>query len=213
MLPAKARSEGEKCNATFLVSRRNLLLSILAAGAGSMRAAAAAVPGREVPQFISGGYQFAIIRPQQRVPSLRLFRLEGGTLDLNSLRGRPILLNFWASWCAACRRELPILDQLARGPWRGRLHILAVSADRGDRRTVARFVDSLGITALPVFLDPHGYAAYSDGGNLRKAPFALYGMPVTYAIAASGLIVGYMPGAADWSAPSATRLIEHLFDT
>jgi thiol-disulfide isomerase/thioredoxin len=189
------------------------LLSILATGAVSMRGAAAAAPAREVPQFTSGGYQFAIVQPQQRMPSLRLFRLEGGTLDLTSLRGRPILLNFWASWCAACRSELPVLDQLARGPWRGRLQVLAVSADRGDRRTVARFVDALGITALPIFLDPHGYAAYSDRGNLRKAPFALYGMPITYAITASGLILGYMPGAADWSVPSATRLIEYLFDT
>lgn len=188
------------------------MLSIVAAGAVSLRGAMAAEQPREVPQFFSDDNRFAIIEPPQQVPSLRLFRLHGGTLDLGSLRGRPILLNFWASWCAACRRELPVLDRLYRGPWRGKLHVMAVSEDRSDRRTVARVVDELGILSLPIFLDPNGYAAHSDRGNRNNAPFALYGMPITYAIASSGLIVGYMPGAADWSSPSATRLIEYLLD-
>jgi hypothetical protein len=61
-------------------------------------------------------------------------------------------------------------------------------------------------------LDPNGNVAYSDGGNSRNAPFALYGMPITYLIASSGLIVGYMPGAADWSTAAAKDLIEHLRD-
>ena len=177
-----------------------------------MRIAAAAGQGRSVPQFTSDGNQFTILEPQRQVPSLRLFRLEGGTLDLRSLRGMPVLLNFWASWCAACRKELPVLDRLYRGPLRGRLHVLAVSEDRSDRRTVEQFVDELGIKMLPIFLDPAGYAAFSDAANRKSAPFALYGMPITYAITASGLIAGYMPGAADWSAPSAQRLIEFLLD-
>lgn len=183
----------------------------MAMGAVLMQGVAEA-QGNEVPRFIDDGNQFAIIRPRQQMPSLRLFRLEGGTLDLGSLLGKPVLLNFWASWCAACRRELPILDRLYRGSWRGRLHLVAISEDRSDRQAVARFVAGLGVTALPVFLDPHGHAAYSDRENRRRAPFALYGMPVTYAISSSGLIVGYMPGAADWSSPSANELIEYLLN-
>lgn len=177
-----------------------------------MQSATATGQQRSVPHFTSEGNQFTIIEPQRQVPSLRLFRLEGGTLDLGALRGTPVLLNFWASWCPACRRELPVLDRLYRGPLRGRLHVLAVSEDRGDRRTVERFVDELGIKMLPIFLDPAGYAAYSDTANRKGAPLALYGMPITYAITASGRIAGYMPGAADWSAPSANELIEYLLD-
>jgi thiol-disulfide isomerase/thioredoxin len=74
---------------------------------------------------------------------LRLFRLEGGTTDLSALRGKPILLNFWASWCAACRMELPALDRLYLDPRRARVHVVAVSEDRGPREAVARFVKSL----------------------------------------------------------------------
>ena len=66
------------------------------------------------------------------------------------------------------------------------------------------------LRTLPIYLDPSGYVAYSDGGNSRNARFALYGMPITYLIASSGLIAGYIVGAADWSSAAANDLIEYL---
>jgi thiol-disulfide isomerase/thioredoxin len=207
------RRRGTDRSAAVLASRRNLLLSALATGTLSMWGETAAAQESEIPPLESGNYQFTIIQPQQEMPSLRLFRLEGGTLDLASLRGKPILLNFWATWCAACRMELVVLDRQYRGPWRDKLHVLAVSEDRSDRKRVARFVNVLGVTALPIFLDPNRFAAYSDRGNRKGAPFALYGMPITYAISSSGSIVGYMPGAADWSATAASDLIAYLRNT
>jgi len=137
----------------------------------------------------------------------------GGTIDLSSLRGRPILLNFWASWCAACRVELPILERQYRTAWRDSLHVLTVSEDRGNRATVERFVKALGLRTLPIYLDPNGYVAHSGSDSSRNAPFALYGMPITYLIASSGMIIGYMPGAADWSSEAANGLIEYLRKT
>ena len=158
----------------------------------------------------SGRYQFTILRPQIEIPPIRLFGIDGKTIDLSSLRGKPILLNFWATWCAACRTELPILDRLLGENRRSALQVIAVSEDRSDRETVVRFVRANQIVNLPVYRDPNGYAAFSDRDNEKKAPFALYGMPITYAITASGRVVGYMPGAADWSSPSAAELIEYL---
>jgi hypothetical protein len=66
-------------------------------------------------------------------------------------------------------------------------------------------VKALDLRTLPIFLDPNGYVAYSDSGNGKDAPFALYGMPITYLVSSSGSIVGYMPGAADWSTPRGRR--------
>jgi thiol-disulfide isomerase/thioredoxin len=122
-------------------------------------------------------------------------------------------LNFWASWCAACRTELPILERQHRSAWQENLHVAAVSEDRGSRETVERFVRTLGLRVLPIYWDPNGYVAHSDSANERNAPFALYGMPITYLIASSGTIVGYMPGAADWSSTAANSLIEYLRNT
>jgi thiol-disulfide isomerase/thioredoxin len=197
-----------------VLSRRDIVLSGLIGTVTSLATDAVAAPQTlDIPTFESGKYQFTIIRPQQLLPSIRLFRLEGGTIDLSSLRGKPVFLNFWASWCAACRTELPILERQYRSAWRGNLHVAAVSEDSGSRETVERFVKTLDLRTLPIYLDPNGYVAHSDSAIGRKAPFALYGMPITYLIASSGTIVGYMPGATDWSSEAANRLIEYLRNT
>lgn len=129
---------------------------------------------------------------------------------LSSQHNQPILLNFWASWCEACKTELPILDRLQADMRRTGLRIIAVSEDKANRATVERFVGRMNIRNLQIFWDPNGYVAFNDTGNARNAPFALYGMPITYLIAASGWIVGYMPGAADWTSAAAGDLIEFL---
>jgi thiol-disulfide isomerase/thioredoxin len=189
--------------------RRALLRGGVGAVASLATNAAAAMFDPDVPHFESGRYQF-IVRPPREVPAIKLFRLQGATTDLSSLRGRPILLNFWATWCAACKAELPILDRLCEANCRTGLYVLAVSTDRTERQDVDRFVKMLKLRSLPIYLDPNGYVAFSDKENKKNAPFALYGMPITYLISASGLIVGYMPGAADWTSDSASKLIEYL---
>jgi thiol-disulfide isomerase/thioredoxin len=194
-------------------SRRDVLLRALAGLAAGLTSGEAAAIEADVPRFESGRYQFTVLRPAQELPPLRLFRLEGGTTDLSALRGKPILLNFWASWCAACRIELPALDRLYRDAWRGRVHVVAVSEDRGPREAVLRFVKSLDLKALPIFLDPNGYVAHSDADNAKKAPFALYGMPIAYVVSSSGAVAGYMPGDADWSSAAADDLIAYLGST
>ena len=209
----KEQALGTGLGAARISSRRDVLLRALAGMVAGVASGEAAAIEAEVPRFESGRYQFTILRPAQELPPLRLFRLEGGTTDLSALRGKPILLNFWASWCAACRTELPALDRLYRDAWRGRVHVVAVSEDRGPRETVARFVNSLDLKALPIFLDPNGFVAHSDAGNAKKAPFALYGMPITYVVSSSGAIVGYMPGDADWSSAAADDLIAYLSRT
>lgn len=198
------------------MSRRALLTGVAATMASTLAPAATSAATNleneaEPPAFISGRFQLTLLRPKQNVPSLHLFGIDGRTIDLATLRGKPILLNFWATWCPACRTELPMLDRLLQHERGNGLRILAVSEDRADRQVVERFVSEIGIKNVPVYLDPNGYAAYSNPENPRHAPFALYGMPVTYAIAASGWIVGYIAGAADWTAPDGQRFISFLY--
>jgi thiol-disulfide isomerase/thioredoxin len=197
-------------SANRLLQRRQIIFGMAAAIAAIASGANAGEHESEIPTFRSGRFQFTILRPQQILPSIRLFQLNGGSIDLISLRGRPTLVNFWATWCPACRLELPILDRLRQEHRHTGLEVLAVSEDRSDREAVERFVRSLKIQNLPIYLDPHGYVAFDDTENSQKAPFGLYGMPITYAIAASGSIVGYMPGAADWASAAAGNLIEYL---
>lgn len=188
------------------VSRRG---AIKAGIAGSLfwfaPAGAEALP----PVLTSGKHQFTLVSPQKTLPSIRLFSLAGGTFDLATLRGEPIILNFWASWCPACRIELPMLDRLSARAREMKLSVVAVSEDRAGRDQVQRFVRSLGIRSLPIYLDPNGYVGHTEPER-TKAPFALYGMPITYLIASSGRIVGYILGAVDWTEPAAVALVDYL---
>jgi len=106
--------------------------------------------------------------------------------------------------------EMPILDRLVQQHRRSELAIVAVSVDPAARAVVERFADELSIRNVNTYRDPNGYVASSDAENKRKAPFALYGMPITYAVTARGWVIGYMPGAADWESADGERLIEFL---
>src|SRR5258708_5243974 len=131
-------------------TRRDIVFSGLVGTLASLGSPAIASPQAvDVPSFQSDRYQFTILRPQQELPSIRLFRLEGGTIDLVSLRGKPILLNFWASWCAACRTELPILERQYGAAWRANLHVVAVSEDRASRQAVRSLLQRLGPQTPP----------------------------------------------------------------
>ncbi len=208
--PADAGAKIDRLSAAIpqLVSRRDAITGLTVLGSSLLAGRAVVADPAPPPLFTSGRYQFTLLRPQRLLPSVRLFHLDGGSLDLASFRGRPLLVNFWATWCAACRVELPALDRLSASK-RG-LSIIAISESRVGREQVGRFVQSLMVRNLPIYLDPNGYVAHSDAENRTKALFALYGMPITYLVGSSGRILGYVPGAADWTEPAAEALIEYL---
>lgn len=92
----------------------------------------------------------------QRAPDFALPTLKGGKLSLSSLRGRVVLIDFWAQWCEPCKKELPQLDKLARD-YAGRVVILTVNIDK-QRDNAERMAKQLGIS-LDVLLDPAGSVA------------------------------------------------------
>jgi cytochrome c biogenesis protein CcmG/thiol:disulfide interchange protein DsbE len=114
-------------------------------------------------------------------PAFSLPRLEGdGSVSLASLRGKTVVLNFFASWCGPCKREAPDLESLWRQYRSDGVVVLGV--DSGDARSDARrFLSAHGVT-YPVVFDP--------GEKLARGAYALPGLPVTYVINPAGRIVG-----------------------
>jgi cytochrome c biogenesis protein CcmG, thiol:disulfide interchange protein DsbE len=109
-------------------------------------------------------------------PDFELATLDGGTVQLSDLRGTPVVLNFWATWCGPCRRELPSL-QTAAESYAGRVVILGI--DQGEAPEVVQtYVDELGLTfPIPMDTDMAVGARY----NVR-------GLPTTYFVDAQGVI-------------------------
>ena len=117
-------------------------------------------------------------------PDFTLEDLNGNPVRLSAFRGKAVVLNFWASWCAPCRRETPWLIELQReyGP-RG-LQVISISMDDGGKGTVETFVKISGIE-YPVLLDDGRVGSLYDGIEI---------LPTTYYISRDGRVLAFVKG-------------------
>jgi thiol-disulfide isomerase/thioredoxin len=123
---------------------------------------------------------------------------QGQTLALASQKG-PVLLNLWATWCAPCVTELPMLDSLA-AKRAGKLQVLTVSQDMGEDPAIAEFLKDRKLNNLPAWHDPAGDLAFDFGGVL----------PTTVLYDADGEEVWRIIGGYDWTSPEADRLLAEI---
>ena len=114
--------------------------------------------------------------------------------------GQAVLLNFWATWCAPCVREMPALDRLQARLGPEGLSVIALSVDRRGLEVVEPFYRRLSIEALDIYLDPANQVARS---------FTVPGLPTTYLIDPDGQMVGVLAGPAEWDSPDALALMRH----
>jgi len=154
------------------------------------------------PVFEAGRSQFTVVRPRAAMPQLRLQDIGGRDIVVTAKPGRITLVNFWATWCAACRLDLPALASLA-GSRPDRLDIVAICTDTRDLAKIRKFLGSLAVQNLACFADTYGASAEAS-----KAMFPLVGMPITYLVGRSGRIEGYIAGAPDWLSPAGARLLQ-----
>lgn len=101
-----------------------------------------------------------------QAPAYAAETLDGERASLELLRGRPVLLNVWATWCHPCREEIPALEQLHQAYGARGLHVVGVSIDQGDQEQgIREFLQEFG-ASYPVWLDPDGEitTAYSTMG-------------------------------------------------
>jgi thiol-disulfide isomerase/thioredoxin len=132
-------------------------------------------------------------------PSLALKDPDGRLHDLAEYRGRALLVNFWATWCAPCREELPSLERL-RDILRGRpFDVLTVNVAEGESR-VRRFLTDLPL-GLPILLD--------RDGNAQRA-WGVRGLPATFLLDREGTIRYWYLGELDWAQPKILRTVESL---
>ncbi len=143
---------------------------------------------------------FTYTEPPRPVPDTRFLDAAGQALDLSAFRGRVLLLNFWATWCAPCIREMPALDRLQAALDGPDFTVVLVSMDREGAKVAVPFLDKLGIRHLGTHLDPKG--------GLARA-FGIIGLPTSILIDRAGREVGRIEGSAEWDAAEAHALIRH----
>lgn len=127
---------------------------------------------------------------------------EGRERRLADFKGKTVLLNLWAVWCAPCRREMPALDELQGNLGSNAFQVVAVSIDLGGPEKPRQFMSEIGTKSLAFYQDSSAKAFYA----LRAAGRAI-GMPATVLLDSEGCITGHMLGAADWASSDAVKLI------
>ncbi|MFC4256137.1 TlpA family protein disulfide reductase [Croceibacterium xixiisoli] len=134
----------------------------------------------------------------EMMPDAQVTDPAGAKLTLAETRGQPVLMNLWATWCAPCVVEMPILDRIAAEN-SGRLRVLTISEDMDGQDKVKAFFAEKGLKNLPQWLDPKNDLGFAFGGGA--------GLPVTVLYDAQGKEVWRVMGAYDWESEEARTLI------
>lgn len=141
----------------------------------------------------------------RRAIDIAFQRDDGGKLTLADFKGRPILLNLWATWCIPCRAEMPALDRLQATKGGPGFEVVAVNVDTARLERRAAFLDSVGVKSLTRYSDSSGDAFET----LHKDGKAL-GLPVTLVIDKDGCEVAAVEGGAKWDSAEAQALVATL---
>jgi thiol-disulfide isomerase/thioredoxin len=140
----------------------------------------------------------------QPAPQVGFTDIGGRHYSLSNYRGRYVLLNLWASWCAPCVKELPALANLQRTIPASQLAVVTVDVERNADKVASKFLIAHQAAELPAFADP--------GMKLMTAT-KTFGLPTTLLIDRGGDEIARATGPAQWDAPEAIAWFEKLVRT
>jgi len=124
----------------------------------------------------------------------------GSTLKLSDLKGKVVLLNFWATWCPPCRQEIPSMMKLNSVMTGKPFQMVAVSIDEGGKPALDLFFKESGFI-LPAYLDPSGASVKLYG---------ITGVPESFIIDKQGVLIKKVIGGFAWDSPEAISFLEGL---
>ena len=140
---------------------------------------------------------FEPTEPPVALRDVRFTDAQGRAVTLADKRGRVVLINFWATWCSPCVREMPSLDRLQAKFDKSVFEVVLISEDR-DPAVIEPFFKRLGLANM---------AAYHDPRSRLSRQLAIPGLPTTLLIDQKGFEVGRVVGSAEWDSPQALTLI------
>jgi len=131
----------------------------------------------------------------------------GRAMTLEDFSGTPMLVNFWATWCAPCREEMPALDALAVKYSVDDFLVVPINLDLGTQglEKAQKFLDEEDLPNLPLYADP-SFTAF----DRLKANAVAIGLPVTLLLDGDGCEIAVLQGPAMWDSPDAFRVIDAL---
>ncbi len=126
---------------------------------------------------------------------------DAGTGTLSDYQGKYVLLNFWATWCAPCRKEMPMLSALQEEFGGAEFEVLTLATGRNSPTGIKKFFEETEISNLPRHQDPKQAVARE---------MAVLGLPITVILDRDGMEIARLQGDADWNSDSARAIIAAL---
>ncbi len=139
-------------------------------------------------------------RTEKPAPDFSLQDIKGNKVSLEDFRGKSILLNFWATWCEACKEEMPSMQRLYERLSGQGVEVVAISIDRRNFDRIKEYAEQYKLT-FPILWDPDQ--------KVRKH-YYIMGLPTTYLIGPEGKLRGYASGARVWDSPDSIQALTSL---
>jgi peroxiredoxin len=139
-------------------------------------------------------------------PDFELPELDGDTIRLSDLRGKVVFVNFWTTWCAPCREEMPSMDRLNQRLQGSEFVMLSVSVDEGGEPSVREFLGEDSYS-FPILMDA---TTSRRLGSRTGMAYGISGVPETFIIDREGYIIDHFVGALDWTQPDMIAYFEEL---
>lgn len=136
----------------------------------------------------------------KKAPPILLYDEQGQKISLSDFRGKVVLVHFWATWCAPCAEELPILDAFQKKMPSDQFALLAISEDE-EERDVDQFRKKI----------PFSFSVLFDSGQKTADAFGTYRLPESFLIDKQGVIVKKLSGPQNWTHPKWEKTIRELF--
>ncbi len=141
--------------------------------------------------------------PQEIPADMALTDLDGAEARLSDYAGNIVLVNFWATWCAPCRKEMPMLDALQADLGGDGFEVVTVAVGRNPVPGIRRFFSEVGVSHVRALRDPKQALARQ---------MAVLGLPITVILDREGREIARLRGDADWNGESARAIIRALTD-
>ena len=162
-----------------------------------------ATPGRADSDLPGKPGQLIETRPAGPVPPLTFTDINEQPANLDAYKGKPLIINLWATWCAPCIKEMPSLAKLATALKDQGVAVVAISEDRGGKFVVDPFLKEHQIEGIPIYLDK----TMSVGKAFRKSTT----LPMTILVDTKGDQIAWVYGDREWDAADSKAEIAKLF--
>ncbi len=159
--------------------------------------------GTDIIPLRDGDMKKLVVHDAPVATSTVAFQLadDAGEATLEDWRGKYVLINFWATWCAPCRKEMPQLNALQKEFGGEDFEVLTIATGRNSPEGIKRFFEEAGVDLLPRHQDPKQALASQMG---------IFGLPITVIMDPEGREIARLRGDADWSSDSARAIIQAL---